>query len=597
MSSHNHNDTQSATGRKPTPVYPATSSPVEPADPDTGTSKPADLVRPPISVPAGEESGVTESRSTTSPSIPTAQDSLKESAVVRVHKLLDLGRTILVIPAETFVFFYPAGPEQLINACRSAGFLQLQFEQLGDELVALEYLRLWQENTDKKTWIRSTHPLVIEYCRAKHPDLLPFLAPVVTPAVACARLIKHLHDGQEIQLVYAALNAPSPEGHQEYAEILSLAQLERLLAERGVSPSDQPQLLQTVPPDRQRYLSTPGGLPLPMLDQERASSRYFRKLRGLHTLASLSKELRNERQNLGFIDILPFEGPLDHPALGLHDELLWRRGLMELVEPPRADAPVVVKPPELDLSVKYEPRPTNLPEEEFEQVERTLAEVGGAVNGSYWRQDPQGFAGYLALAEATLRVRPETALGLLHLTRNYSKAIRDATHDALTDLYSYRALVERVNEQLGQANRSGSSLALLFVDLDTFKEINDEHGHPVGNEFLKQVARVLSDTIRSTDIAGRFGGDEFVLLLVYSDPLGAVRVAEQIRQRVSELRVAAPGGEARTTCSIGIAFHSGEERSLLSADDLFAEADASLYIAKAHGGNRVHPVVKEGLSR
>jgi diguanylate cyclase (GGDEF)-like protein len=172
--------------------------------------------------------------------------------------------------------------------------------------------------------------------------------------------------------------------------------------------------------------------------------------------------------------------------------------------------------------------------------------------------------------------------------------VRDATHDALTDLYSYRALVERVREEMGQANRAGSSIAMLFVDLDDFKEINDRYGHPTGNEILKGVASVLQQSMRSTDIAGRFGGDEFVVLLVDSDENGAVRVAEQIREGVAGTFVEIPGGKVGTTVSIGVAFHDAATRALTSSDELFAEADASLYIAKAQGGNRVHPAVREG---
>lgn len=513
-----------------------------------------------------------------------------------VQELMSTGDAVLVVPSEIFVHFYPAAPEQVINACRAAGFRELHFELVGDELVALEYLRLWRENRRKETWIRSTHPLVVEYCRARHPELLPYLAPVVTPAIAVARYLRLLHGATDVKLVYAGLDAPAPEGHGEYDAVLSLPELERLLGRAETKPGLQPLLLQSVPPPRERYVSTAGGLPLPMLDQERASSRHFRKLRGLHTLAGVSKLLSEGGSHLGFVDVLPFEGPLDHPTLGSRDELYWRRELMELAEPPRADEPVVRSPAGLDLSVRYEPRPSTLPDSELREVEKTLAEVGASANGSYWRDDPRGFAAYLILADSLLRIRPELSIGLYHMTRGYAKAVRDATHDALTDLYSYRALVERVEEELGQANRSGSSLALLFVDLDTFKEINDVHGHPIGNEFLRAVADVLSNTIRSTDIAGRFGGDEFVVLLVDSDAQGAVRVAEEIRERVAELEIHAPGGRAKTTCSIGMAFHSGREKSLASADDLFAEADASLYIAKAHGGNRVHPAVKEELS-
>ena len=519
------------------------------------------------------------------------EDFLEMGDLSVVRRLLEEGTVLLVLPSEVFVHFYPAGPEQVINAIHAAGFEGPFFESLGDELVAYEHLRIWRENTEKRTWIRSTSPLVVEYCRARHPELLPLMAPIASPPVALARYLK-LEYGEDVPIAYAGLDAPGANGLEEFTAYISFAELGQLLEERGVTIDAQPQLLRLMPPERQRYISTPGGLPLPMLDEERASSRTFRKLRGLHTLTGLYR-LLEEEHNLGFIDILPFEGALDHPSLGSPEELYWRRGILELAEPPRAEHPVIEAPPELDLSATYGPRPSALPQKEIDEVAQILEEVGARANGTFWRGDPRGFASYLTMAQSMIRGRPELAVGLFHMSRNYSRAVRDATHDALTDLYSYRALVQRVREEMGQANRAGSSLAMLFVDLDEFKPINDRFGHSTGNEVLRRVAEVLQNTIRSTDIAGRFGGDEFVLLLVNSDHHGAVRVAEQIRQRIAQIRVEVPEGEARTTASVGIAFHDGAERSLVSADDLFAEADASLYIAKAHGGNRVHPVVKE----
>lgn len=107
--------------------------------------------------------------------------------LARLRELVDREPVVLVIPSEVFIQFYPAGPEQVINALHAAGFDQIYFESLGDELVALAYLRMWRDNVEKRTWIRSTNPLVVEYCRAKHPELLPYLAPIVPPALALAR--------------------------------------------------------------------------------------------------------------------------------------------------------------------------------------------------------------------------------------------------------------------------------------------------------------------------------------------------------------------------------------------------------------------------
>ncbi len=523
-----------------------------------------------------------------------ADDALPAEELEAARALVDRGPVVLVVPSEALIYFYPAGPEQVINALHAAGFDQIYFESLGDELVALAYLRMWRENTERRTWIRSTSPLVVEYCRARHPELLPYLAPIVPPALALARYLRHL--GEDRPLIYAGLESPEVNGERHFAAALSFPELAQFLHERGTEPRDQPLLLRSLPPERRRFVSAAGGLPLAMLDEERHSSRFFRRLRGMHYLSAVSRLVEENGSHLGFIDILPFDGNLDHPTMGPADELYRRRALLELAEPDAAEGPVIESPPGLDLTIMHRPRRSKLPEEAVAEIERALEEVRRQADGLEIAE-PSDYAGYLSLTESMVRNRPELAIGLLAMSRNYFRAVRDATHDALTDLYSYRALVERVREELGQANRAEQKLALLFIDLDRFKEINDQYGHPVGNELLRGVARELEMAIRSTDIAGRFGGDEFVLVLIDPDFEGALRVAEDVRARIANLRISVDDGWVGTTASVGIAFHAGSEGSLLSADDLFAEADAALYIAKAHGGNRVHPAVREGTPR
>ncbi|MDT8437231.1 MAG: 4Fe-4S binding protein, partial [Gemmatimonadota bacterium] len=123
---------------------------------------------------------------------------------------VDAGSAVLILPTEVSVYFYPATPEQILNACFSAGFAGVWMETVGDELVAAEYLRLWRE-CETRTWLRSTSPIVVNYCRVRLPELLPFLAPVVTPAVALARYIRQV-DGQRYDLVYAGVGTPGLNG-------------------------------------------------------------------------------------------------------------------------------------------------------------------------------------------------------------------------------------------------------------------------------------------------------------------------------------------------------------------------------------------------
>jgi len=571
----------------------ATAPPVSPEDtgPRTGRPPGHPFTRPDESPDRGTEPGPTYYRRRTDPQ-PPPPERIDELDALRDHVANE--PVVLVVPPEIFVHFYPASPDQVLNALAKAGFDQVYFETLGDELVALAYLRLWRDNREHRTWIRSTNPLVVEYCREKHPELLPYLAPIVPPATALARYLRAV--GETRPLLYAGLDFPEVNGERHFAAAVSFRELERFLEERDCRPVDQSPLLRTIPPERRRFLSAAGGLPLAMLDEERQSSRYFRRLRGLHYLGAVARLVDNDGTHLGFIDILPFDGSLDHPALGRTDDLYWRRDIMDLAEPAPAEGPVIQEPPGLDLSIMHRPKPSRLPHAAVAEIERALEDVRDQANGGDRFEAATDVAGYLSLTESLVRNRPDLAMGLLDMSRNYFRALRDATHDHLTDLYSYRALLQRAREELGQANRSGSKLALLFVDLDGFKEVNDEFGHATGNAVLRGVARAIEMSVRSTDIAGRYGGDEFVLVLVDADYEGALRVAEEVRSRIADFAVAVGEHAVGVTASIGIAFHAGSKDSLVAADDLFAEADAALYIAKAHGGNRVYPGVGEGSS-
>ncbi|NVD34271.1 sensor domain-containing diguanylate cyclase [Marinobacter lutaoensis] len=160
-----------------------------------------------------------------------------------------------------------------------------------------------------------------------------------------------------------------------------------------------------------------------------------------------------------------------------------------------------------------------------------------------------------------------------------------ATRDVLTGLYNRREATRLLEEELQRASRYRRSMALLWIDFDHFKDINDTYGHAAGDLVLRSVTRLLAESVRTVDIVGRFGGEEFVVILPEMDARGAAETAERLRQRVSEHRcILGSGVVIPLTVSIGVAVYPDHGDQ---ADRLFASADRAMYQAKSQGRNCV----------
>ncbi|HVY69199.1 MAG TPA: diguanylate cyclase [Verrucomicrobiae bacterium] len=155
-----------------------------------------------------------------------------------------------------------------------------------------------------------------------------------------------------------------------------------------------------------------------------------------------------------------------------------------------------------------------------------------------------------------------------------------ATSDGLTGLKNHRTFKERLTEEFRRATHSRKSLSLLLLDVDHFKAFNDTHGHPAGDEVLRQVAKLLAANARETDLVARYGGEEFAVLMPETDRSQAVAVAERIRRGIET----APWRLRNITVSVGV---STRGQSTPDGDALVAEADQALYHSKQNGRNRV----------
>jgi diguanylate cyclase (GGDEF)-like protein len=153
--------------------------------------------------------------------------------------------------------------------------------------------------------------------------------------------------------------------------------------------------------------------------------------------------------------------------------------------------------------------------------------------------------------------------------------------DGLTGVANRRHVIELLEHELRQAHRYGRDLSLVMVDLDHFKRVNDDHGHIVGDRVLVAAVDAIRRSVRDSDVVGRYGGEEFLLLLPNTDEPGAREVAERCRRLIGEARV----GTISVTASLGVASYPGAEVD--RADDLIHVADEALYRAKESGRDRV----------
>lgn len=172
------------------------------------------------------------------------------------------------------------------------------------------------------------------------------------------------------------------------------------------------------------------------------------------------------------------------------------------------------------------------------------------------------------------------------LSAAYSQMEALALHDGLTGLLNRRALQDRAQAVLATARRQRKPFAVALVDIDHFKRVNDTLGHLAGDEVLTEVARRLAAGVRAPDDVGRWGGEEFLLLLPEADEAAAVAVAERLRTGV-QAAVETAAGAVSVTVSIGVAAVAAPELGAARLDVLVREADAALYRAKAAGRNRV----------
>lgn len=189
---------------------------------------------------------------------------------------------------------------------------------------------------------------------------------------------------------------------------------------------------------------------------------------------------------------------------------------------------------------------------------------------------------------------PYTAQEILYLDRlirfvsislQNSLHFKRAIFDQKTELYNHSFFMKRLEEELARLKRYKSRTSLLMLDVDLFKKFNDTYGHLAGDRVLKEVSQSIRDCVRIEDLAARFGGEEFSILLIQCDPDQGYLIGERVRQAIEAKKVVYEGMELSVTVSIGVA-HTSTENVVPDSATLINRADQALYLAKRQGRNR-----------
>jgi diguanylate cyclase len=233
----------------------------------------------------------------------------------------------------------------------------------------------------------------------------------------------------------------------------------------------------------------------------------------------------------------------------------------------------------------------------FRDEQRVIETGEPLVSRDEHVRETDGRIRYILTTKVPLRDPVGQPVGIIGIGRNITalketeaelKRAREdlrfrASHDSLTSLLNRGAILELLDRELARCARENLCMSVLLADLDHFKEVNDRHGHPVGDEVLREIAHRFSRAIRGYDLVGRYGGEEFLAVLTQCNATGAMMRAEQLRQTIAAAPIPTAIGQICITVSLGVL--SNMEWNNPGAELVLREVDVALYAAKAAGRN------------
>jgi len=516
-----------------------------------------------------------------------------------VESLLASGRPVVALLASEYVAaMHPMTPDEIENALEQIGFLSVETTVLGEELVATAYEQAHARESMLPR-LRSTCPVTVDWVRKFHPQLVKALVPVLPPYLAHARLIRALYPEDTAVVYISPCYARKDEIYDEpIAGLVDVAitfdELRLLFA--GVRAGGRP--LSAVGSGRRarasKQLSLTDGFPRRTVREHVGTDPTVVTVRGLDELEELLSGIERGETAPEVVDMLLCEGCIDGPAVARDLSVFMKRSIASADKAAQPEPPVDSRTflgalPHVDLMRTFwaTPAPERCPTDD--EIDASLA-LGELDRSTVIDCGACGFDHCVEHAEAVALGHSSWdmcfPLQRKQLERTAVELAEQASSDALTGLANRREFDRRLEDEVARAQRYKTSVSLLMVDLDGFKEINDGYGHVAGDMVLQAVADLLRKQLRATDVPVRYGGDEFALVLPNTTKTEAYAVAEKLLWGLRNLRIAVdgPGVTLTTSASVGVAAF-GERAH--TADALLDAADRALYEAKGAGRDQV----------
>jgi diguanylate cyclase (GGDEF)-like protein len=518
-----------------------------------------------------------------------------------VRELLASERPVVVVLASEYVAaMHPYSPAEIERTLEDIGFAAVETTVLGEELVAAAYEQVGDRSHAGLPRLRSTCPVAVSWVKRFYPQLTDALVPIVPPYVAQARLVKSIYSG-DVAVVYVSPcwarkdEIADPDFNAAVDVTIGFDELKRLLAERAVRlvpPGARAASARR--PQAPKQLSLTDGFPRRALVEQDPMVAELVTVRGLDEIDRLMSGIIRGETAPHLVDMLLCEGCIDGPAVNTDLSVFAKRNIVaaerEQQPPPAVDSRSFLSAmPAVDLWRSFDPQPALCRIPTTDEIDAVLA---AGEFASRAETIDCGACGYPTCVEHA------AAICLGHsswdlcfplqrkvMAREREQLTRNALIDPLTGLGNRRLLDSRLAEEVARSRRHAEDLSLIMIDLDRFKDINDKYGHLAGDEVLTSVGVLLQNALRVSDVAARYGGDEFAVILPGTTKTEAWAVAEKLRSEMQDLRLRASGGEELVVRgSLGVASFTADHENALQ---LIAAADSALYRAKHSGRDRV----------